>query len=83
MSDQSPSSRDSQWVITNFETERALRFALEYLRADDRGGVGPFTTSQWISLVIVALSIFLYRRFQRAAREGYSLQPSSAIAPPT
>lgn len=36
------------------------RFLVEFLRNDDRGGAGMFSTSQWISMVIVAGGIVLY-----------------------
>ncbi len=32
----------------------AGRFALEFLRSDPRGGLGPFSSSQWISLLVLA-----------------------------
>ncbi len=45
-----------------------LRFSLEYLRDDDRGGVAMFSTSQWISLVAlgaaIALEIWNRRKLQ-------------------
>lgn len=42
----------------------AARFALEFLRGDDRGGLlGPFHVSQWISLAsIAAAGVLLIRR---------------------
>lgn len=47
----------------------ALRFALEYLRADDRGLYGGLSTSQWISVAIAVAVFVLWRNFkQRAAR---------------
>lgn len=36
------------------------RFLVEFLRNDDRGGAGMFSTSQWISMVIVAGGVVLY-----------------------
>lgn len=36
------------------------RFLIEFLRSDDRGGFGALSTSQWISLVIVALAVVLF-----------------------
>lgn len=35
------------------------RFLIEFLRSDDRGGIGMFSTSQWISFVIVAGAVAL------------------------
>ena len=37
-----------------------LRFGLEFLRADDRGGFAGVSTSQWISIVIVAACAALW-----------------------
>ena len=36
------------------------RFLVEFLRNDNRGGAWMFSTSQWISMVIVAGGIVLY-----------------------
>ena len=44
------------------------RFFLEFLRNDRRGLYGPFSTSQWISLALIAAAIgFLVRLRRRAA----------------
>lgn len=42
-----------------------LRFVLEYYRADDRGGIGPLSTSQLIGLGVVAACFFAYGRLKR------------------
>jgi phosphatidylglycerol---prolipoprotein diacylglyceryl transferase len=52
-----------------------LRFAIEYLRADDRGIYGGLSTSQWLSLAIVALCALAWRKFAALAR---SRQPAAA-----
>lgn len=39
----------------------ALHFVLEFLRADDRGGIGLVTTSQWIGVVLVGFCGVLWR----------------------
>lgn len=36
------------------------RFLIEFLRSDDRGGIGMFSTSQWISFGIVAGAVALF-----------------------
>lgn len=36
------------------------RFLMEFLRSDERGGFGMFSTSQWISFVIVAGGLALF-----------------------
>ena len=46
-----------------------LRFALELVRADARGSVGPLSTSQLISIPLVALGGYLIVRVRRRARE--------------
>lgn len=45
------------------------RFFLEYLRSDDRGGVGMFSTSQLISFVIVGIGIALSVWSRREKKE--------------
>ena len=49
------------------------RFVLEFFRADDRGAIGVLSTSQLISIVIVAGALLLFwnnrRREKRAAEE--------------
>ncbi len=40
----------------------ALRFALEFFRADDRGGVWLLSTSQWVGLLLLLAAFFLHRR---------------------
>jgi phosphatidylglycerol:prolipoprotein diacylglycerol transferase len=44
-----------------------LRFILELWRADARGALGPLTTSQWISLPLVALGVWLLASGRRRA----------------
>ncbi|OIP30171.1 MAG: hypothetical protein AUK47_25770 [Deltaproteobacteria bacterium CG2_30_63_29] len=36
-----------------------VRFTVEFWRADQRGGIGIFSTSQWISFPLVGLGVFL------------------------
>jgi phosphatidylglycerol:prolipoprotein diacylglycerol transferase len=50
----------------------ALRFALEFLREDDRGGVLNVSTSQWISLLLIAGAL---------SATGWLKRRSSAPAP--
>lgn len=45
------------------------RFLIEFLRSDDRGGIGMLSTSQWISLVIVALAVVLFVRNKKRGVE--------------
>ncbi len=45
------------------------RFAIEFLRMDERGGIGIFSTSQWISFGIVAFAVFMFVRNKRHTEE--------------
>jgi phosphatidylglycerol---prolipoprotein diacylglyceryl transferase len=42
-----------------------LRFAIEFLRADPRGALGPLSTSQLLSIPIVAAGVWLIARARR------------------
>ncbi len=42
------------------------RFLIEFLRENEQGAVGPFTTAQAISLVFVAISILLFIRNRKS-----------------
>lgn len=48
----------------------ALRFLLEYLRADDRGGFLWLSTSQWLGLVLGLGALGLHAFLGRAATKG-------------
>lgn len=45
-----------------------LRFILELVRADARGSVGPLSTSQFISIPLVALGVYLVVSVRKRAR---------------
>lgn len=45
------------------------RFLIEFLRADERGGFGIFSTSQWISILVVAGALILFKRNKKTADE--------------
>ncbi|MFO0555494.1 MAG: prolipoprotein diacylglyceryl transferase [Polyangiaceae bacterium] len=45
-----------------------LRFAIEQLRADDRGGLGALSTSQLIGLALISLAVLLHRRLSPRGR---------------
>lgn len=47
----------------------AWRFIIEFFRADFRGNVGPLSTSQFISLFIFALGVFLLVRSRKAVND--------------
>jgi phosphatidylglycerol:prolipoprotein diacylglycerol transferase len=42
------------------------RFVIEFYRGDDRGMFGPLSTSQWVSLVVVPLAVFMWIRLSRS-----------------
>lgn len=44
------------------------RFFIEMLRSDNRGGIGSLSTSQIISIVILALAIFLYQIIRKKGK---------------
>ncbi|UCG35018.1 MAG: prolipoprotein diacylglyceryl transferase [Candidatus Omnitrophota bacterium] len=44
-----------------------FRFIIEFFRADPRGRLGPFSTSQIIALFLIVVGIFLWRRWRSAA----------------
>jgi phosphatidylglycerol:prolipoprotein diacylglycerol transferase len=45
----------------------ALRFVLEFFRADDRGGIAMLSTSQWVGLLLAAGAYVLHRGLLRAS----------------
>jgi phosphatidylglycerol:prolipoprotein diacylglycerol transferase len=55
-------------MLTFLVLYSALRFGLEFLRADDRGGLFGLSTSQLISVVIVAIVIPIYTRLYQQSR---------------
>ncbi|MCX7807911.1 MAG: prolipoprotein diacylglyceryl transferase, partial [Deltaproteobacteria bacterium] len=42
-----------------------LRFGIETIRADDRGIYGGLSTSQWISLFLLGVVVFVWREASR------------------
>ena len=54
-----------------------IRFLLEYLRADDRGGLLGLSTSQLISVVAVVGAGVLYVLFQKHAKTKLAAPPSA------
>ncbi|MBI4508166.1 MAG: prolipoprotein diacylglyceryl transferase [Deltaproteobacteria bacterium] len=49
-----------------------LRFSLEFLRADERGGVAGLSTSQWIGVLLVPLGICLWVARRRLAGKPFA-----------
>ncbi len=52
---------DGQLFIAFVVGYASLRFVLEYFRADDRGGISVFSTSQWLGLLLIGGAIFTHR----------------------
>ena len=75
-----PKKRYDGHVFVGFVIGYAgLRFVLEYFRADDRGGIGVLSTSQWMGLLLMAAAWLLHRRLVRRAtqREHLAAQPAA------
>ena len=58
------------------------RFIIEFYRADERGAVGPLSTSQFISLFIFAFGVFLLIRSRQAVNDfEVKAEPAPEPAP--
>ena len=59
------------------------RFFVEFLRSDDRGGIGALSTSQWISIVILGGAFLLMwhnrRRDAKAVAEEAATESTDAV----
>lgn len=64
---------DGQVICVSMAGYALLRFCLEFLRADDRGGALGLSTSQWVGLALAVGVLFAYRHFS-ARGEGLSHQ---------
>jgi len=63
-----PHKRYDGQVFVGFVTGyAALRFVLEFFRADERGGWGWFSTSQWVGVGLFLAGLFVHARFARRA----------------
>lgn len=51
----------------------ALRFVLEFFRADDRGGIAFLSTSQWMGLLLIAAAALVHRKLRARAVARASL----------
>jgi phosphatidylglycerol---prolipoprotein diacylglyceryl transferase len=60
--------RDGRIGLAFLAGYAVLRFALEFWRADDRGGGLGLSTSQWLSVLILGAVAEVYRRWLRPAR---------------
>lgn len=71
---------DGQVMLLFLIDYAALRFLLEYLRADDRGIFFGLSTSQWIGLASVLLAAIAYPVVQKRSQKQALAQPSGAAA---
>lgn len=58
-----------------------VRFTIEFWRADQRGGVAMFSTSQWISFPLVGLGVFLLIWGAKRAQRLQSAPVADTSAP--
>lgn len=63
---------EGQVFCVSMAAYAVLRFVLEFFRADDRGGVGVLSTSQWIGIVIVAAAAALWPVLKRRSQETFA-----------
>jgi phosphatidylglycerol---prolipoprotein diacylglyceryl transferase len=61
---------DGQVFCVSMIGYAAVRFVLEYFRADDRGALLWFSTSQWIGIAIALATVGLWVALARRAREA-------------
>jgi phosphatidylglycerol:prolipoprotein diacylglycerol transferase len=67
---------DGQVMLFFLIDYAALRFLLEYLRADDRGIFFGLSTSQWIGLASVLLAAIAYPQVQKRSQKQQLPQPA-------
>jgi phosphatidylglycerol:prolipoprotein diacylglycerol transferase len=61
---------DGQVMLAFLGLYSVLRFAIEFVRADDRGALLGLSTSQFLGLVIIAACAFAWRKLAARARAG-------------
>ncbi|HJL16751.1 MAG TPA: prolipoprotein diacylglyceryl transferase [Sandaracinaceae bacterium LLY-WYZ-13_1] len=71
---------DGQVFVVSMALYAILRFFLEFLRADDRGGVLGVSTSQWIGLGMVVGMGVLWRVFAQRAK-ARAAEPLDDVPP--
>jgi phosphatidylglycerol:prolipoprotein diacylglycerol transferase len=59
----------------------AVRFALEFLRRDERGGLLWLSTSQWFALVFAAAAVWIWAIFRKKRDKllAQGVQPKSTL----
>lgn len=63
---------EGQTFLISMVLYAALRFGLEFVRADDRGGIPGLTTSQWIGIVIVVAAAALWPVFKKRSAQVFA-----------
>jgi phosphatidylglycerol:prolipoprotein diacylglycerol transferase len=63
---------DGQVFVVAMTLYAAARFAIEFIRRDDRGALLGLSTSQLVALGMVALCAYLWFHFKKKARGGQS-----------
>jgi phosphatidylglycerol:prolipoprotein diacylglycerol transferase len=58
---------DGQVFLVFVAAYAAVRFGLEYLRDDDRGGISVLSTSQWIGVLLIVLAAVAHVILRRRA----------------
>jgi phosphatidylglycerol:prolipoprotein diacylglycerol transferase len=71
---------DGQTTLLFLIGYAVLRFVVEFWRADDRGIYAGFSTSQWLSLLILVGCAYAWRVLQRRALALFPAAPASPQA---
>jgi phosphatidylglycerol:prolipoprotein diacylglycerol transferase len=67
---------DGQIFVAFVASYAAVRFLLEFVRADDRGGLLFLSTSQLLGIVLIAAAVFAHQRL--SARSATLFRPEAA-----
>jgi phosphatidylglycerol---prolipoprotein diacylglyceryl transferase len=80
---------DGQVFLAFVGLYSVLRFVIEFVRADDRGGFFGLSTSQLVGIPLVGLVVWLHKRLEARSAERFkattqppSAEPPSAEPPP-
>jgi phosphatidylglycerol:prolipoprotein diacylglycerol transferase len=70
-------------ALGGLSVHAAIRFLIEFVRFDVRGGLGPLSTSQWLGLAAVAaLALVVWRR-RRLPMPDSPMAARGAVRPPS
>jgi phosphatidylglycerol:prolipoprotein diacylglycerol transferase len=70
---------DGQVFLAFVASYAALRFVLEMVRADDRGGIAFLSTSQWMGVLLVAATVFAHVMLTRRSARKVPSGPASSL----